>query len=61
LPGAFTLDAAARLPLARGVALEARAQNLADKRVYAGISGDGIVERATPRTLWIGLSFQGLP
>jgi outer membrane receptor protein involved in Fe transport len=61
LPGAFTLDAAARFPVGRGVAIEARAQNLADKRVDAGISGDGIVERATPRTIWIGLSFQGLP
>jgi outer membrane receptor protein involved in Fe transport len=61
LPGAFTLDAAARLPLAGGVAVEARAQNLANKRVYAGIAGDGTIERATPRTLWIGLSFQGLP
>ena len=61
LPGAFTFDAAARLPLARGVAIEARGENLANRRVYAGISGDGIVERATPRTLWIGLSFQGLP
>jgi outer membrane receptor protein involved in Fe transport len=61
LPGAFTVDAAARLPVARGVAIEARGQNLANRRVYAGISGDGIVERATPRTLWIGLSFQGLP
>jgi outer membrane receptor protein involved in Fe transport len=61
LPRAFTLDAAARLPVTRGVALEARAENLANTRVYAGISGDGIVERATPRTVWIGLSFQDLP
>jgi len=61
LPGAVTLDAAVRVPVARGVAIEARGANLANRRVYAGISGDGIVERATPRTLWIGLSFQGLP
>lgn len=61
LPGAFTVDAAARLPLARGVAVEARGENLANRRVYAGIGGDGTIERATPRTLWIGLSFQGLP
>ncbi|MBV9930922.1 MAG: TonB-dependent receptor [Alphaproteobacteria bacterium] len=61
LPGAFTLDAAARLPLARGVAVEARGENLANRRIYAGISGDGIVERATPRALWIGLSFSALP
>jgi outer membrane receptor protein involved in Fe transport len=61
LPGAFAIDAAARLPLARGVAIEARGENLANARVRAGISGDGVVERATPRTLWIGFSFQGLP
>jgi len=60
LAGAFTVDAAARLPLARGVAIEARGENLGNRRVESGISGEGIVERATPRTLWIGLSFGGL-
>jgi vitamin B12 transporter len=60
LPGAFTVDAAARVRLARGVALEARGENIGDRRVYAGISGDGTIERAAPRTLWIGLSFGGL-
>lgn len=57
LPGALTFDAEARWPLTKRLAMEARADNIANKRVYAGISGDGIVERATPRTLWIGLSF----
>ncbi|MEA3002480.1 MAG: hypothetical protein QOH81_1268 [Sphingomonadales bacterium] len=61
LPGAFTLDAALLVPVGGRFAVEARAENLADRRVYAGISGDGIVERATPRTLWIGLRFGGLP
>jgi vitamin B12 transporter len=60
LPGAFTLDAAARLALGRRFALEARGENLGNRRVYAGISGDGTIERAAPRTLWIGLSFGGL-
>lgn len=55
LPGALTFDASAALPITRSLALEARGENLADKRVVAGISGAGIVERATPRTLWIGL------
>ena len=27
----------------------------ADETVVAGIGGDGAVERATPRTFWIGL------
>jgi outer membrane receptor protein involved in Fe transport len=55
LASALTFDAAAALPLGRGLTLEARAENIADERVVAGISGAGIVERATPRTLWIGL------
>ena len=58
LPAAFTIDAAASLPVARGLSLEARGENITDKRVVAGISGAGIVERATPRTLWIGLSLR---
>jgi hypothetical protein len=59
LPGAASFDAAILLPLGRKLALEARVENLADARVDAGIS-DGIVERATPRTLWIGFRFGGL-
>ena len=58
LPDALTFDAAASLPLTRSLSLEARAENLTDERVVAGISGAGIVERATPRTLWIGLSLR---
>jgi outer membrane receptor protein involved in Fe transport len=55
LPNALTFDATATLPLTRMLSLEARAENLTDKLVVAGISGGGIVERATPRTLWIGV------
>ncbi|HWH21990.1 MAG TPA: TonB-dependent receptor [Allosphingosinicella sp.] len=55
LPSAWTFDAAASLPLANGVALDLRAENLTDARVVAGIAGNGTIERATPRTLWIGL------
>ena len=57
LPAALTFDAAASLPLTRALAIEARAENLANRRVAAAIA-DGIVERATPRTLWVGLSFR---
>ncbi|MCW3846380.1 TonB-dependent receptor [Sphingomonas sp. LB-2] len=57
LAPAFTVDAALRLPLARDLSLEARGENLFDARVEAGISGPGIVERATPRTLWLGLRY----
>ena len=55
LRGAFTMDATASFPLMKRLAIEARAENLLDQRVEAGVTGDGIVERATPRTLWIGL------
>jgi vitamin B12 transporter len=61
IPGAVTLDAAATLPVGRHIAIEARAENLTDERVVAGISGAGIVERATPRTLWIGLRWRQRP
>jgi outer membrane receptor protein involved in Fe transport len=55
LPGAFTLEAAGLVPLGRRIAIEARAENLAKARVLAGVTGDGIEERATPRTFWIGV------
>ena len=57
LRGALTFDAAASLPLGHRFALAVRAENLADKRVEAAISGNGIIERATPRTLWIELRY----
>lgn len=58
IAGALTVDAVAVVPVGRRLAFEARAENLFDKRVVAGISGAGIVERATPRTLWLGLSWR---
>jgi vitamin B12 transporter len=60
LPGAVTIDAAARWPVRRSLAIEARAENVANARVLAGVSGEGIEERATPRTLWIGLRLGSL-
>ncbi len=57
LPDALTFDAAASFPLTRSFSLEARAENITDERVVAGISGAGIIERATPRTLWIALRY----
>lgn len=55
LADALTFDAAATVRLIRTLALEARAENIADRRIEAGVSGDGVIELATPRTLWIGL------
>jgi outer membrane receptor protein involved in Fe transport len=59
IPDALTFDAAATLPLTGSLAIEARAENLTDREVVAGISGAGVVERATPRTLWLGLRWRG--
>jgi vitamin B12 transporter len=55
LDGATTVDAFLSWPITRRVRLVARGENLTDALVMAGISGDGSVERATPRTLWIGV------
>lgn len=57
LAEAFTVDARAVLPLTASLALELRAENLGDARIETAISGGDIVERATPRTLWIGLRY----
>ena len=55
LKGATTLDAFASWPLISRLQLVARGENLANALVMAGINGDDSVERATPRTLWIGV------
>lgn len=57
LRAALTMDMAASVPIGRALELEARVENAANRRVEAGLSSDGIVERATPRTLWLGLRF----
>lgn len=57
LPAATTIDAFAAVPIGVGFQLVARAENLLDERVVAGIAGDGAIERATPRTLWLGVRF----
>lgn len=55
LKAATTLDAFASWPLTSRLQLVARGENLANALVMAGIGGDGSIERATPRTLWLGL------
>jgi outer membrane receptor protein involved in Fe transport len=58
LKGATTLDAFASWPLTRRLQLVARAENVTNALVMAGVNGDGSIERATPRTLWIGLKLR---
>jgi outer membrane receptor protein involved in Fe transport len=55
LKAATTIDASASWPLARRLLLVARAENVTNALVMAAFNGDGSIERATPRTLWLGL------
>ena len=57
LRSATTVDAFAAWPVQRNIALFVRAENLLDERVEAGIGNDRSIERATPRTLSVGLRF----
>jgi outer membrane receptor protein involved in Fe transport len=59
LPPATTVDASARLGIGRGFMLEARAENIGDVQVVSGISANGLIDRAQPRTLWLGLRWEG--
>ena len=58
LAPATVLGVSGGVPLSRHLSLTARAENLLDETVLAGVSGDGIRERATPRTLWVGLRWR---
>lgn len=58
LADAVTFDARISIPLTASLSIEARGENLTDARVETAITGNGIVERATPRTLWIGFSYR---
>jgi vitamin B12 transporter len=40
-----------------GLTVQLRGENLFNKRVEAAISSSGIIERANPRTLWLGASW----
>jgi len=55
LDDALTLDAGVSWRVSQAISVEARGENLFDELVPAAISSAGIVERATPRTLWVGV------
>ena len=57
LDDAITVGARALVPLYGPLKIELRAENIFNARVEAGISGAGLIERATPRTFWTGLRF----
>jgi outer membrane receptor protein involved in Fe transport len=56
---ATTLDLTAGLPIGHNLTIEARAENVTNTLIQATVASDGTIERATPRTLWIGLRFGG--
>ncbi|MET0547063.1 MAG: TonB-dependent receptor [Caulobacterales bacterium] len=58
LDSAATLDAFVAVPLKSGLSLELRGENITDTRVEAAVSGLGVIERATPRTLWAALRYR---
>ncbi len=58
LASAFTLDAGVGYRLGKKFRLELRGENLFDARVEAAIGNDGVIERATPRTIWAGISVE---
>lgn len=54
LDAATMVDALLVVPVVKGLAIEGRVENLFDAEVQAALSGTGVVERALPRTLWVG-------
>jgi vitamin B12 transporter len=58
LKSAWTLDAYASWPLAKRLLLVARGENVTNALVPATLNGDGSIERATPRTLWLGVTLR---
>jgi vitamin B12 transporter len=55
LADALTFDFGAAWRLIDNVMLDLRGENLLDARVEAAVSSNGVIERASPRTLWLGL------
>ncbi len=58
LADALTFDATAQLAIGDRFQLIVRGENLGDARVEAARSASGIIERAQPRTLWLGVSLR---
>jgi len=60
LPSAWTLDAMATMPIAKGVKLIARGENITDTTIFTRKAGTAI-DLGKPRTLWVGLRFAMTP
>ena len=50
-----------RLPLAlwRGLSFEVRAESRTDTLIVSGLAADGLIDRAQPRTFWLGVRWAG--
>lgn len=59
MPGAVTVDGYVQWPLARGISLIGRIENLFDERVVTRLDGNGGIDLGVPRSLWFGLKFSG--
>lgn len=58
LADALTFDAVASWPVGGNFVVRGRAENIFDARVETAISGPGTIERASPRTLWLGVAYR---
>lgn len=58
LARAFALDAGIGYRFANKLRLELRGENLFDARIEAAIGGDGVIERASPRSIRAGISVE---
>lgn len=59
LNDALTLDAVASLPINDRLSVIVRGENVTNARVETAVSATGVVERAAPRTIWIGVRLTG--
>jgi vitamin B12 transporter len=57
--GATTLDLTASVPIGHNLSIQARAENVTNTLIQATVASDGTIERASPRTIWIGIRFGG--
>lgn len=55
LDNALTIDGRLGFAVNESLLVEGRVENLFDARIETAISSNGIIERAFPRTFWIGL------
>ena len=55
LDDALTMDGRAAYRISTALLVEARVENLFDTEVQTAIGGAGVIERASPRTFWLGV------